>query len=1161
MRNTNGIKSEDELTFFKKIRLGIKKFFNSDECHDVRIALFISLGLLAAALIVIAILNACIPGLEIGASIVRDINILLISTTATLLGLYVTAFIFLNDSLKTRSKEDSKIKEAVDKILMRYRNDMIWVAVFTIISIVLEVLLNIVLGAPQPDNNIENIRLSLNSWIWYLFIAVTVYSIFIISWIILESRNITNSDSLIKKQSTDNLELHKRCLLDQFNNILNEKVETSEEFDFEDNSGLKILQKFGKKKFSFQQAYKSVKDSGIIKYKDGKWVYPGVSNEQEYIIQLGKIVRLIENIVSRICDNNIDKSIMNNELIFESMRSGFLWLYAHEGKNNVLDVRDANRFLDHLKYQIITNKRFKDKPFDNNEVEETFRRAREAFYSLDYGKGDKAGTVYLDGQDGEQQVKKSTDGNKLEYITAYKANMRTIIDQFFTGYEHLIGYRDALVRNNDLKDDTVNIFKRKSKKKVKGESAEAVQDGNNTEDTTLLQGSRNRPISEDQHKILIFSEIMKRVLIDRFTSFVKIDDLNLGNSTLTKGWFNYSELTKSNFTHTSFKFARLESAIFRGCDLSTCSFILADASDTDFTGSNFSYSDLTGMDLSDSILNNTQMNSVLLRDERLDHYGGYEYLFTKNKVKKPEQLNCENEPAQPQNAVEEREMQMMRQQLREGEIINHVVSLFAKDWYDPKEEQDGFKKLKEAFDGSRKGIYPTILSSDGYVDDEKAISVADTIVYSKDSLLDRAHEILCTDILKFFFEYRVKNKLSKETLEAVCEARKDEKAELKMLREAMYGKVYFGVANLEAASVNNVSMKNIDFSHVNISIASFADSDLSGTDMYYTKARKARFYRTNLNNVDAYRTEFEESNFSSASMIDTVLVDCNLNGCNFDRAILLRAKLINSLTDDKNNLPRPYLSRFIYKLSGVHSGLDETIEFVSDSEVIEVDKNKVQMRHIEELNDEHSCVGSDFTEALADHIVIMNVNMVRSIFDKISAKDAFIYNALMRWCVFKDSDLSNSICYGTSFHQSSFDGAKFSRAKLIACEFSNASLRNTNMISVLLEKVIFDEANLSYCNFSGATIENCSFRKCNFQKVILSGTVFKNVIFSQIDFQSVIGLDEAIFIDCAFEMKDKGNVELGDELELKNNSQNVYLRRVEADNGNLVGGLARYSSD
>lgn len=1096
-------------------------------------------GILILAFVAAMILSKTFPDTTIGISIVRDINIALISTIATLLGLYVTAFIFLNDSLKNRVKEDPQIKEAVNDILYGYRRNMRFLAIGTIATIVAQIVLNVVLGRVQTtDASIENLRLMLDSHLWRLFIGFSVITLFFISWIILASKDIMNSDYLIAQQSKRNMDSHKKVLVG-LHDAIKRKPEPNagdgsapdtanagaSDKDIMSMSGNEIMHTFATRPYSFHLAHENVAKNAANALREES----DDADKESYVIRLGKIIRFIEAIVGRICDNNIDKSIMNGNLLTESMRSGFEYLYCSASPNTVLDVRDEKRFLDHLKYQIITSKRFKNLPFDNKEVEEAFGRARNEFKKMafvDLSDESYQGAVHelLTMLTSEERDDTKT-ANQSNYIATYKKQIKGIIGEFFNGFEHLVGYRDALVRF----DQYGARVKEKSGWKIWPFSRKRLQ-------------VEAKP-DEDEEKILHYAEVVKRVLIDRFTSFVKINDLNLGNSTMDKGWFNYSELSASNFTHSSFRFARLENAILRNCDLSTCSFILADASDSDFSGSNFNYSDLTGMDLTDCNLNNTQMNSIVLRDARIDnYYWGLVMLFRGNdneSISKElgDRQKWQNEIRKraQKNGSEKKDEAIKRAftELRRGEAIR-------KDILDAIADRDVADHMKALAESCKL----TEGETDTHINTENGC------------VLEKSYDAI-TKHIEDFLNYRKYNKVSREIYKKIPQARINEKLNQKgnNMRETLFGKVYFGEASLKSASVNDVLMKDIDFSFVPISDASFRNSDLSGAEMYYTVAQSVMFHKTNLNKMDAYLSDFSKSNFREATLVGATLTDCNFRSCNFSEALLLNTLIVNTkeppnfdTTDPDNGGPDNggpdggpdggsdktvyspiYLKYFLKKAEDDPNEVQKLLEKVVEEADVE-DNGKTVRQKVTELDAGRSFTECEFSKAIANEMLVFNTNMTRARFDEASVRSSLFYNTLMHWCICKETNFSNSIFIGVSFHQASCSDTNFSRAKFFASEFSNANLNRSSFISARMEKVIFDETNLADCKFSSAQISNCSFNKCNFQKVIFDdSTVFTNVIFSGIDFSETIGLDQVTFNNCIF---DGANIAYDEELNL-----------------------------
>lgn len=1069
-------------------------------CNKVKFWFKGNLVVVIVVAIVIAVLIGCIvytaknarDGIAIGTSIIRDVNITLISTMATLLGLYVTAFIFLYDSLKTRSREDATLRDAIDNILASCRRKMFLFSIGTILAIIIEVGYNISLGdlSHSTAEGVEDITINIGSGKWWLFIASATLSVIIIAVIICASRDIMDSDKLICDQADHSLDDFGREICTRYDYVVksSKNIPIDTFYNITQNPSQKALFNAIKStKYALSSAY-----LGLLK-EDTKTIpyVAATTTNEEFIINFGKTVRLIEMIIMRICDNNIDKSIMTGSLVVDSMESGFKWLYAKKSglDETILDIRDENRFLDFLKYQLLREQHYKNIPFNNLSFEKDFAKLRETFSQIFFGV-----------QGGNETEDSVTQKNIIKH---YKDNMRDLISEFFDGYRCLIGYRDALVHRSSViatkQQDTTDPQKGKHLKKHKKEK------------------NKDGDITPQQVKILSYAVVLKRALIDRFTSFVKINDLNLGNSTLSKGWFNYSELSESNFTHSSFRFARLENAIMRKCDLSTCNFVCADASNTDFSESNFSYSNMTGMDLSECILNKSQMDSVLFRDERLDSYKGLTDLFDCiPKSKKPPIIDTTYEMPSDEKKIAD---------LRKGSSIADIIRTKAK--------------------GCRSNISDDIAPF-------SIKSLLDTVIHIFPTQSNAGTSIneLEVDAIREFFDYRFHSKINDEIVRWLDEARTEEEKEdqtKKRMRESWRGKVFFPVARLVSATINDVSLKETDFSHIDMSNASFRDSDLSGADMYYTRANSTTFFHTNLNQLDAFRVDFTRASFHQANMIEAVFSDCTLQGCNFKEAILIDAKFINSTAFSHGKSVVASMCLPIKdKGQKVPAGSIYTI-----MESVREDLDGATGENILQQN----CVDCEFDKAIANNIALVNCNMQRSNFHETSMRDCLLFNLNLRRCDFSKAYMSNCMAVGVSFYQANIKEARLTMASIFAADFVGANLSEANLTSASLERVIFEETNLNKANLSSAAFKNCTFSYCSFDKTILANAKFENVVFDDIDFSTAIGLQQAIFVRCIF-THDRGNKFSREEdlrlTETTNNEPCVLYREGENEFGQPV---------
>lgn len=1154
--NTNG----------KKCRLkGLFRRFQRSGYLGISLVAFVIVVIIAIVVGVTWNLNG-----HIFVSVLNNITIMLISTIATLIGLYVTAFIFLNDSLKERAKEDPTIGDAVRSILKLYRKNMVYIAIGSILTIVWGIVMNLL---HESGSSLEQAKVALTDFKWALFVVYAGVSVFVIIWIILCSRDITDSDSLIYKYSVKNRDLFKSFIVEQYSKVsMSASISGNSEFDNDDwitqCSGDEILNKFSKKKYTLNDAFiKADKDGDIIELSSANNDFLSDELFGRYEIELGKIVRLLENMIGRISDNNIDKSIMNNEYRNESLKNGFMWLFAQYAdaprgtsngkqrynKANLIDVRDAKRFLDHIKYQIITDATFERRPFNNGEVERVFDRVIMAFENRNFSCS-----------------KEDKSPGKRELINEYKRDTGKIINEFFDGYKAVVGYRDAMI----------HLTRFDNKKDKPGDNKQKTR------------GSRK---DNDIVAVLNYAIVLKRVLLDRFMSFVRTDDLSLGNSIMDKGWFNYSELSDSNFTHSSFKYVCMENAIVRDCDLSTCSFVLADASNTDFSGSNFSYSDLTGMDLTDAKLNGAQMNSVILRDQRVDSYdkgltdlintityteikdikkgsaidvlrhGKHKDIsvYNTNRIEwKSDIFNATSENNKEKNndlnELNREKFVKLRNAERLRSLAVNVLKRFNCELvnldrqgkvdvnillYDESKKFTGSSVLNESYDYLM-GALRADSADSKKVDDAKAM-LEEYMNYRKYSKIDK-------DLFDNFDTYR----MAEEKLVTPVDG-----ATYKEIRERGNGKIYFRVAVMQFASVNDVSMPNTDFSFVNMRSASFKDSDLSNSDMYNTDARNAMFAKTNLASLDAYKANFDEANFTSANLIGANFADCSLNSVNFKKALMLNSIIVKSREACKaeeeaclgENEPI-YLLRILRAKNLTRSGQEGAQRLMADIE------NAKMVSEITNFDKESmvSCFDSDFSEAIANRIIILNLNMLRSKYIKADMTSAFIYNSVMIYSDMTEANLSNAVIMGCAFHQSDCHKIDLQKAILYACEFSHANLSESTINAAIVSRCNFDQTNLNKVNFARSKVNNCSFVNCSFKGVNLAATKFSNCIFCDIDFSDAIGLSNVEFSNCAFQIGNSVKTDTQFNLTDPVINGDVVLNAKESDNEAFD--IARYET-
>lgn len=786
----------------------------------------------------------------------------------------------------------------------------------------------------------------------------------------------------------------------------------------------KLLKNYCSLKYDFRSAYDDLLNHDNIDFLESD------DNDNMKTILLCKNVRIMEDIINKICSNNIDKSIINGEKLFESMQYGFEWLFCH---NNILgndsnkkykrvDIRDKNRFLDFIKYQIMVSGRFIDNsPKSSFEIDKHDKLMRAVF-------------------------EKSEFCDKVKMIESFKKSVIDLIDQFFDVYKILITYRDTIFIEEEIRK---SITKSRNKNSHKG-----------------------RP--KLNKEIVVLSMIALRVLIDRFVSFVKISDLNFGNSTFNRSWFNYSELSNSNYAGSNFKHARLENAKVQNCDLSTCNLSCSDGSCSDFSNSNFNYSNMTSMDLVNSTLNDCQFKNTLFRDSDLDMY----------------EIPIEMQVKKFGEYIEEKDKLRIKKLLLawnrgDNEISSEVLIDTISSCYENMALPD--IQIKE------KGKVQVFIKKD-YNELIKTISNA----------------------TNQFLENNLSRIISEELLVRAKELINFESDEDKKTREKTYGKVLFDSANLTKVSAKRVQMPDMDFSHSNMEFASFEDSDVSGSVMYYINALNVSFIRANMNNNDCFESSFESSNFSCSVLNKSNFINCNLNNTNWEKSILNGALFIDAspLMEDCINSRHNELSPYIFEYqsldnqvsSGIYSVIKDNFTYdkiLSCSDVPHWQKNC-------RMND------SNLMYVLADNSKFINIFADRCTFNFASLRNSLFANCSMHLSDFNDTDFRYSDIVLCSLGQSSFKRANLTNTNIKSVEFSAANLSDALFNSAELDHVIFDGADLSSINFTNSVIRNSVFIGCNVTDMLVHGAKFENCVFENIKFSGVIGHHSCTFINSKY---------------------------------------------
>lgn len=764
--------------------------------------------------------------------------------------------------------------------------------------------------------------------------------------------------------------------------------------------------------YSFQTARRETKNITDIE----------VTADKIGMILLCKNVRIMEDLINKICSNNIDKSIIGGDKHFESMRYGFEWLFCHNDVSKSdssmrIDIRDRNRYLDYIKYQIMVTGQYVDgAPKSSTEIDQYYLHIENAFDRENFS-------------------------DKAKMIKKFKEEVTSLIAEFFSVYELLIKYRDALFREEEIRKEL-------------GVAAKA-------EDNSGKNISVN---------IINLSSVAVRVLLDRFVSFVKINDLNFGNSTFNRSWFNYSELSSSNYAGSNFKYARIENAKVKNCDISTCNLSMADGGHTDFSYSNFNYSNLTGINLIDATVNYCEFLNAIFRDANIDSY---------------------------QEAIKRCWGDDLRREIRIKKLIGIWDSL-----------DDGNESLRDIINTYAQIEIPDLEQSQ---DDEKI-----PWVILKFNHTDDDRKAITRGIREFITLYLEKH-ISAELLYHVKKRFSwvDRNKSAKEARIKQYGKVQLETANLNNISAKCAQINNSDLCHVMMQNSSFENSDLSGAVLHYTNAQYASFIQCNGNKIDCFESNFYSVNFSNAIMNNALFLNCNLNRTNWNRAII-----IGSVFADFSEYVEDAINKQTAEMVKVK--VNQCVAFDDiDPKHQRVIADRPTYKYTSAVGDEvtfwqHNCSISDafFTNVLADNTVFLDISADRSSFNYASFKNTLLANCKMYLSDFIEVDFRYANLTLCCMGQSNFKSANITGAKLYNVDFSNCNMSGTLFNLSVLNHVLFDSSDLYAMNFSGSFISNSAFINCNLDHAIFTGAKFRNCIFSFIQFNNSIGIHSAFFENC-----------------------------------------------
>lgn len=764
-------------------------------------------------------------------------------------------------------------------------------------------------------------------------------------------------------------------------------------------------------------------------------------NESTGMILLCKNVRIMEDVINKICVNNIDKSIIGGEQQFDSMRYGFEWLFCHEDINVVadtdaderkrLDIRDSNRYLDYIKYQIMVSGKYVPASCrSSEEVDEFFSQLLEIFDNY-------TGLNYKE---------------KQKHLAAFKSKTKELIRTFFRVYEILVIYRSLRFQEEEIRRRLANSPNAADRKYV-----------SDLEDSGLIN-----------LEITNLSSVAVRVLLDRFVSFVKISDQNFGNSTFKCAWFNYSELSRSNFAGSDFKYARIENARMKDCDLSTCNITRADGGNSDFSGSNFTYSNLCGVNLVDATLNNCDFQNAVFADGNISGY----------KTALKDYVHREDARDRRSLALYDNWKNKLYTELSVSEQLDKLIALVNE------------QKIAEIADPQVLcGKIGSIL--DYSVDNESKPNLNSICEKLARHFLSKH---MSTELLDYFrteFQNEItdnpgwRNNRIRTYGKVYLDAANLERVSAKNAH--MSGLLFNRVA-LNQASFENSDLSGIVMYYNTAASAAFISCNLNGADCFESNYNLANFSGALANNAKFSCCNLEHTNWNKSILVSTAFVDisnyvnrffqeaeekdnicnrfelifgdpidrnscltasstknvpfwqssCNLNNASFRETLADRTKFISIIAD------RATFNQASMKNSDWFNCQTDLADF------IETDFRYSRLAFCKMTQSNFS--GANLTMADIRFVDFSNCNLMSTLFNLSKLNHILIENANVRGINLSNATICNSV---------------FSN-----CKFDNAILTNATFKNCLFSHVGFADL----LGFHSASFENCFYEDCTYKR-------------------------------------------------------------------------------
>lgn len=712
------------------------------------------------------------------------------------------------------------------------------------------------------------------------------------------------------------------------------------------------------------------------------------------LVVLSRIVPLVDKVVKRICDMNIGDSVVTEENRIQAMQSAMVWLHLRATDSRELIFQDVSRLSRFIRFQILRYMRHNGCAI----TPETVKMRNEEMSAAVWGSG------------GEYTREK-----RLGWLKKFKADEESLLEETFACFEELHAYYDYMKRVTEK--DFLDSFETTEKKSEYHFAA-----------------------------IRMLAVNVQNIILRRFSSYVKISDLNLPHGNFGYADFTSSTLSDSNFISGDFHFADFSDAVVKSSDLSVSDLTFVYAAKADFTDTNMNSSNLIGADFTSATLTNVQLMKALFRDAAVD--------YAPSRVPPP---------LMPKNRQSARTLR-----------------------------EDFFEKLARD-SGNTDGDKRTVWSctTDSPVNMEirfvGALDEAKRILAEKWSAVDASYrfKVITPEELRKAREADG-SQVSYEQSTSSTTVFKDS-----TMKGAQLPQADLSHADLSTCSLDKADVNEADLYYTNLTGSTLIGANFSNSSFYRSRMESTNFQEVNLINSSLICCDLRNASFNKAIMIGTTILNDGLKKSDLGET--------ECYEGDAKNKPSYRGEIFLDSLLKAEEGASfrtQTSDRSLEAEVSLMDCNfnsaigtglvvsgmnadrstwiKAELKKAILFN--MIARWGQFTGADLSYAILVGVSLYQASAESLNMPNSRLFACDLTGTKLRDANMIGSRIERTIFRNADMKGINLSRALIRNCVISDVSLIGANLGDAIFENVIFEEVDLTGCiGLSTAAFKHCCF--------------------------------------------------------------------------------------